>query len=200
MCTTLATSSPSISVFCSIPRLFLSRPVCSSTWFQDCHRQIVKLSHTWKWNRALEWSTFKRHCTAQNWYNSKTLLLPKQILLTFRINIRLLLHSQCFIKLDYHLTYDFKSTIIISHKCEWSHWVKTRHSTETLTDFFFGFLNVKVIFSGNEAGIRHHIPSVSSSRGLPICSTSLRASVMMFAPVWHTMPAISIENHRDPSK
>lgn len=37
-------------------------------------------------------------------------------------------------------------------------------------------------------------PSVSSSNGFPICSTSFLASVMMLAPVWQTIPAISMEN------
>jgi hypothetical protein len=43
-----------------------------------------------------------------------------------------------------------------------------------------------------------HAPSVSSSRGRPICSTISRAFVMMLAPVRHTIPAISSEYHRAP--
>ena len=58
------------------------------------------------------------------------------------------------------------------------------------------FLSVK--FSGNEAGSMHQMPSVSSSSGRPICSTSLRASLMSSAPVYVTMPAMGIERQRAP--
>lgn len=52
--------------------------------------------------------------------------------------------------------------------------------------------------SGNVLGSMHQIPSVSSSSGRPICSTSFRDIWMMDAPVKQVMPAISIECQRAP--
>uniref|UniRef100_A0A0A9DY33 Uncharacterized protein n=1 Tax=Arundo donax TaxID=35708 RepID=A0A0A9DY33_ARUDO len=42
------------------------------------------------------------------------------------------------------------------------------------------------------------MPSVSSSSGLPIFSISKRAFWIIFAPVYVTTPAISIEYHLAP--
>ena len=52
--------------------------------------------------------------------------------------------------------------------------------------------------SGNVPGRQHQIPSVSNSSGLPISSTSFFAIWMIFAPVYVTTPAISMEYHRAP--
>ena len=52
--------------------------------------------------------------------------------------------------------------------------------------------------SGKLAGSMHQMPSVSSSSGLPMSSTSSRASLMSSAPVLVTMPAISMLCQRAP--
>ena len=57
---------------------------------------------------------------------------------------------------------------------------------------------LKVKFSGKDPGNTHQIPSVSSSSGLPIFSINKRAFCMIFAPVYVTTPAISIEYHLAP--
>ena len=59
---------------------------------------------------------------------------------------------------------------------------------------------LKVKFSGKHPGRTHQIPSVSNSSGFPILSTSKRAFWMIFAPVYVTTPAISIEYHLAPLK
>src|ERR1700733_1580278 len=50
---------------------------------------------------------------------------------------------------------------------------------------FFPFFNVKTTFSGKVAGSMHQIPSVSSSSGRPILSTSSLAIWMIWAPGAH---------------
>ena len=57
---------------------------------------------------------------------------------------------------------------------------------------------LKVKFSGKDPGSAHQIPSVSSSSGFPIFSTSKRAFWIIFAPVYVTTPAISMEYHLAP--
>lgn len=57
---------------------------------------------------------------------------------------------------------------------------------------------LKVKFSGKDPGKAHQIPSVSNSSGRPIFSTSKRAFWIIFAPVYVTTPAISIEYHLAP--
>ena len=52
--------------------------------------------------------------------------------------------------------------------------------------------------SGKVPGRQHQMPSVSSSSGLPMSSTSFLAIWMIFAPVYVTTPAISIEYQRAP--
>lgn len=62
----------------------------------------------------------------------------------------------------------------------------------------WAYLILKVKFSGNDPGNAHQIPSVSSSSGLPIFSISNLAFWIIFAPVYVTTPAISMEYHRAP--
>ena len=69
---------------------------------------------------------------------------------------------------------------------------------ETPTFGFFSFVVVTVKSCGKIDGKTHQIPSVSSSSVLPSCSTSVRASLMMLAPVYVTTPAISMLYHRAP--
>ena len=60
------------------------------------------------------------------------------------------------------------------------------------------YIVLKVKFSGKDPGSAHQIPSVSNSSGFPIFSTSKRAFWIIFAPVYVTTPAISIEYHLAP--
>lgn len=77
--------------------------------------------------------------------------------------------------------------------------LSTEHGYEIFNPFFpLDSVALSMNSSGKEPGRQHQIPSVSSSRGLPMSSTSFLAIWMIFAPVYVTTPAISMEYHLAP--